>query len=142
MLVQTRNLIFNFVLEWKEKYAEVRFEEQEMNSEIYKPTYLPEGFREKSTRIFGDITMIIYSNDAGVELILNQRPIKSGTSLIDNEYTTFIEVNVSGNTGYLFKSNTEDDPNVLIWSSNGAVFELTSKIESEQLLLIAESIKK
>jgi len=121
----TRDLILNSILEWKEKYTEVQFEKPEIYSDICRPTYLPEGFSEKSTRIFGDITMIIYSNEAGVEILLNQRSAKSGTSLIDNEKTIFIEVEVSGNIAYLFKAQTDDDSNVLTWNSNGVIFELT-----------------
>ena len=139
---ETRNLVFNSILQWKEKYTEIQFGDTEIYGDIYRPTYLPEGFSEKSIRIFGDTVMIIYSNEADVEILLNQRPAKSGTSLVDNENTNFTEVKVAGNTAYLFKAQTEDDANVLIWSSNDMVFELVSKIESKELLFIGESLKK
>ena len=139
----TRNLIFNLVVEWEEKYTELRFDESNTYNDIYiRPTYLPEGFREKSVNNTGQITIIIYSNDAGVEITFTQRTTIKGTMLVDNENTSFTEVDVAGNTGYLFKAKTEDDLNELIWISNGILFKLTSKIGSDQLLLIAESIKK
>jgi len=113
-----------------------------LNSYVYRPTYLPEGFNEKLTRKFGNNIIIIYSNNDDVEICFTQRPASTVTTGIDNEYTTYTEVEVAGNIAYLFEANAENNSNVLIWTSNGKVFELVSRIEIEQLLLIAESIKK
>jgi len=129
-------------IEWKEKCTKIRFVVSKTHNDIYKHTYLPEGFKEKSISMLEDAVMITYSNDADIEIVFAQRTAITGTLAVDNEYTTFTEVDISSDTAFLFKSNAENELNVLIWSSNNMIFELSSKIEVEQLLLIAESIKK
>ncbi|SFG16809.1 protein of unknown function [Desulfotomaculum arcticum] len=141
----TRNSIFNAIIAWQEKYTEVKFGELEKESQqenVYRPTYLPEGYKETSAERYGNTFTLIYANNAGDEILFDQRPAESGTSLVDNENTEYTKVKVSGNTAYLFKALTADDANVLIWQSNGLVYELTSKIDSAELIRIGESLKK
>lgn len=138
----TRNAIFNAIIEFQEKYARVNFGDSEAVNDIYRPTYLPEGFSEISTAKFGNTVMIKYSKADDAEIVLSQRPAESGALLVDNENTDYTEAEVSGATAYLFRGSSADDTSTLIWQANGTVFELTSRISSDELIKIGESLKK
>ncbi|HEY8348483.1 MAG TPA: DUF4367 domain-containing protein [Clostridia bacterium] len=138
----TRNAIFNAIIELQEKYTRVDFGESETVTGIYRPTYLPEGFSETSTVKFGNTVMIKYSKADDAEIVLSQRPAESGTSLVDNENTDYMEVEVSGVTAYLFSGSSANDISTLIWQANGTVFELTSTISIDELIKIGKSLKK
>src|SRR5690606_2233538 len=99
-------------------------------------------FSETSTVKFGNTVMIKYSKADDAEIILSQRPAGSGTSLVDNENTDYMEVEVSGVTAYLFRGSSANDISTLIWQANGTVFELTSTISIDELIKIGKSLKK
>lgn len=141
----TRNAIFNAFVEEFGQYTEIQFQVSETDSEqsdIYRPAYIPEGFKEKSMQSYGNTIMLIYSDDAGVEILFKQRLADVGTSLIDNENTKYTEIEIDGNKAYLFEAMTRDDYSVLLWQSEGVVFELTSQISSDELINIGNSLKK
>jgi hypothetical protein len=140
----TRNAIFNTFIERFDKYTEIKFKDPSTDdklSNIYRPAYLPEGFKEISTGSYGNTVMITYSNATGAEIRFKQRPAGTGTSLIDNENTDYKEVEINGNKAYLFEAMTKDDYSVLLWQSEGIVFELTSQIGIDELVRIGNSIK-
>lgn len=137
----TRNAIFNAIIKWQEKYTEIKFGDSSEDN-IYRPTYLPEGFSEITVRNTGGSTIIIYENKEGNQVYFNQGKAENDTTLVDNENTDAFEIKISGNTAYLFSAKTEDDANMLIWQANGIVFKLTSVINSDELIHIGESVKK
>lgn len=141
----TRNVIFNAFVEWFGKYTEIQFQDSVIDNDqknIYRPAYLPNGFKETSSQTYGNTVMQIYSDESGDEIIFKQRPADAGTALIDNENTIYTEVEISGNTAYLFKALTKEDYSVLLWQSEGVVFEMTSQISSNELIRIGNSLKK
>ncbi|MBE5966167.1 MAG: DUF4367 domain-containing protein [Lachnospiraceae bacterium] len=141
----TRNAIFNAFIERFEKYTEIKFNDNTMNSKennIYSPIYLPAGFKKISVKTYGNSVMQIYSDDAGKKICFEQWLADTGTALIDNENTKYSEIEMNGDTAYLFESLSEDDYNVLLWQSNGMVYELTSQINSNELILIGCSLEK
>ncbi|NLA86429.1 MAG: DUF4367 domain-containing protein [Clostridiales bacterium] len=139
----TRNAIFNAVLSRHEKYTEIRYETESHKDgkDIYRITYLPEGFKEDTLETSGNFTTFIYRDDAGGRIIFAQHPAGGGTTMVDNENTVYTEVQVSGRAGHLFKAKTEDDSSILIWERNGVVFELVSALDSKELIRIGESIE-
>lgn len=138
----TRNAIFNAIIEWQKKYTEVKFGDLSTDNSIYHPTYLPKGFSESSIEKFGNIVMITYSNKAGENILFSQWVYDTGISLVDNENKNYSAIEISGEKAYLFKAQTENDSDILIWQSKGMVFELISKIDSDELKLIGGSLKK
>lgn len=140
----TRNAIFNAIIEKFDKYTEIKFNkgvEDETNNKLYSPIYLPQGFRETSVVTYGNSIMIIYTNNVGNEILFKQRPVETGTILIDNENTNCKEIKINGNEAYLFEAMTIDDYNILLWQSEGVVFELQALIKGDELIQIGNSIK-
>lgn len=141
----TRNAIFNAYIERFGKYTEIKFIDSTTDSkqsDAFFPEYLPEGFRKTSEKSYGNTIMIEYTDDAGIEILFLKRPADTGTSLINNEDAEYKEVDINGNTAYLFEAVSKNDNSVLLWQSDGMVFELTSQIDSDELIHIGNSIKK
>lgn len=138
----TRNAIMNAIIQWKDNYSQVEFVDSNANCIKYRPSYLPSGYQENLTEKFGNTVMITFANEAGEQIIFSQWPFDAGTSLVDSENTSYTETHVSGEQAFLFEAQTNEDSNILIWQSNGMVFEITSNVESGELKLIGESLKK
>ena len=54
----TRNVIFNTIIEWHEKYTKVEFKDSATDSKqsgVYQPVYLPQGFSQTSLLKLGNV---------------------------------------------------------------------------------------
>lgn len=141
----TRNVILNTLVDQFGKYTQIEFRDSEADDQqknIYRPAYLPEGFKQKSEEVYGKTALLVYSNESDDEIVLKQRQAEEGTALIDNENTNYTEVDISGNTAYLFKSLEDDNYHVLLWKSEGIVFEMTSNVSSDELIRMGNSLEK
>lgn len=138
----TRIAIFNAVLTWREQYTEIWYEmPSDTSGHTYRPAYLPEGYTEKEFRPGGSITMIIYENEAGDQIIFVQEPAGNGTTAVDNEHTDYSRVKVSGSEGHLFEAQDKDNASMLIWEKHGIVFNLIAVLEGKELIRIGESVE-
>jgi hypothetical protein len=137
----TRTAILNAFVELQGDYTKISFGEDEAEGNIYRPTYLPEGFSETSEEKAVNIVVIVYTNMVGEKIYLNQWPAEDISSFVSNKGKNYVKTEVSGNTAYLFEDIVESK-NTLLWQEDGLVFELTSSIESEELIRIGESIEK
>ncbi|MGC6174966.1 DUF4367 domain-containing protein [Lacrimispora sp. 38-1] len=141
----TRNVILNTFVNQFGKYTQIQFQDSSADGQqmdIFRPAYLPEGYKKISEEIYGNSALLVYSNESDTEIVLKQRKAEEGTSLIDNENTNYTEVVISGNTAYLFKAVKDDNYNVLLWKSHDVVFELTSKVNSDELIRMGNSLEK
>ena len=117
----TRNAIFNAIVKWHEQYTEIRYEHSPHDTVIYRPSYLPEGFREISVKPTVNSTTVIYENESGDQIFFVQQQVENASMLVDNENADFIEISISGNPGFLFKASTDQDSSVLVWEKDGNV---------------------
>ncbi|NLT14104.1 MAG: DUF4367 domain-containing protein [Clostridiales bacterium] len=138
----TRIAIFNAVLTWHEQYTEIRYETpSDTGGRIYRPAYLPEGYSEKEFRPGGGITLIVYENEAGDQIVFMQEPAGSGTTAVDNEHTDYSRVKVSGSESHMFEARDEGNASMLIWEKHGVVFNLIAVLEGKELIRIGESLR-
>ena len=147
----TRNRIFNAYLDWQDKYTSIEFKDTAEPTEtkdideshLYHPAYIPKGFRQTSTEKFGTKIMLVYANEAGEEILFDQGPAGTGTTAVDNEHTIYKEIEISGNKAYLFEGTRKGiDHSLLIWQSGGIEFQLTSLIDSAELIQMGESLEE
>lgn len=141
----TRNVILNTFVNQFGKYTQIQFHDSSAGGQqmdIYRPAYLPEGYKKISEEVYGNAALLVYSNESDSEIVLKQRKAEEGTALIDNENTNYTEVDISGNTAYLFKAVKDDNYNVLLWKSQDVVFELTSDVNSDELIRMGRSMEK
>lgn len=145
-----RAKVLNFMMEETEKYTSVDIKEEpnilKNNPEIippdwkglYAPTYIPEGFRVTSAKNYEDVTSIVYINDAG-QMILFEKFIRKDTNLrVDTEDTNAVPIEIKGFEGLLTEKN---DITKIIWYNDDFLFSLTSKIDKNELMKIAESVE-
>lgn len=141
----TRNVILNAFVNQFGNYTQIQYEDStddEQQMDIFRPAYLPEGYKKISEELYGNSALLVYSDESDTEIVLKQRKAEEGTALIDNENTNYTEVDISGNTAFLFKTVKDDNYNVLLWKSRDVVFELTSKINSDELIRMGRSMEK
>lgn len=141
----TRNVILNAFVNQFGNYTQIQYEDStddEQQMDIFMPTYLPEGYKKISEELYGNSALLVYSDESDTEIVLKQRKAEEGTALIDNENTNYTEVDISGNTAFLFKTVKDDNYNVLLWKSRDVVFELTSKINTDELIRMGRSMEK
>lgn len=141
----TRNVILNAFVNQFGKYTQIQYEDStvdEQQMDIFRPAYLPEGYKKISEELYGNSALMVYSDESDTEIVLKQRKAEEGTALIDNENTNYTEVDISGSTAFLFKTVKDDNYNVLLWKSRDVVFELTSKINSDELIRMGRSMEK
>lgn len=141
----TRNVILNTFVNQFGKYTQIQFHDSSAGGQqmdIFRPAYLPEGYNKVSEDLYGNSALLVYSNESDTEIVFKQRKAEEGTALVDNENTNYTEVDISGNTAYLFKAVKDDNYNVLLWKSHDVVFELTSKVNSDELIRMGKSLKK
>jgi len=139
-----RITVLNFFMEQKDKFSLISLSENnnvsvpaELNEKYY-PHYLPEDYEIKSTFI----------NDSGVEIsyinknneIINycyfDKDAKTG---IDTENRTEISVLINGLNGSIFSKNGHS---TLVFKLDEYIFIIEGHIEQEEIIKIAESIKK
>ena len=138
----TRNLVFDVIIEWRNDHTIIEFDEDsELNYYIYKPSYLPDGFTEQSAHELVSGFQITYSNKNQDLIIFFQYPAETGITAVDNESTELIEIQISGETAYLFEDITGNEVSVLIMENDGIVFELTAALSRDEIILIIESIQ-
>jgi len=141
----TRNVILNTFVNQFGKYTQIQFHDSSAGGQqmdIFRPAYLPEGYKKVSEELYGNSALLVYSNESDTEIVFKQRKAEEGTALVDNENTNYTEVDISGNTAYLFKAVKDDNYNVLLWKSHDVVFELTSNVNSDELIRMGKSLEK
>lgn len=148
----SRNAIFNALIDWKSDHAYIHYQNEDASSNgnssesgnlMLSPGYLPKGFLKMQSVKVGSKIETEYRNDQGEKIILDQVPLsEEGTIAIDTEHTIQKEIEIQGEEASLFTANSTDGKSYLVWKSNSYSFLLSSKIPTEQLIKIAESINE
>lgn len=141
----TRNYIFNAAIKWHEDYFSIQHSNNKSNVadlKNYRLTYVPLGFKETSTVAIGDILKITYENDDGMRIVFKQSPSETSHILADYEGKKYSTIKVNGQEAYLFNATEDDKTNTLLWEFNGSMLTISSEVGTDELILMAENIKK
>jgi len=131
---------------WYPEYTEYNFQgngKEPATLEIWRPTYVPEGYEEWDRHETGNLRSIYYVNDKGYLLSLTYMPLSNGGSiLLDNEHSVFSKTTVNELPADLYLGIEEDDPSTVIWAdeSKEVVFSLDGILDRTELLRMAESV--
>lgn len=137
--------VFNIVLEQKEKYLEIRMDEDYGRTDEvklrghYVPGYIPEGFELESTAGSGDTATLFYINENNQQILFDQSPNKGTTYQLDSEDAIREDITINGYKGI---SLTKGERVTLFWSGEETSFVIIADIEYEELIKMAESITK
>lgn len=111
----------------------------------WRPTYVPEGFRETDSVVRGRQTRVTYENADGVFIRLVYTPATQGSKFsLDNEHSDHKQIAIGEHTADLFISNTEGYFSDIIWvdEDSGIAFWIYSEIDYHELINMAESMER
>jgi hypothetical protein len=103
----------------------------------YYPSYLPEGYRFVEKDVFNEIRILKFNNESS-EIIFGQGPNGSKFHL-DTEQGKTSEILVNDEKSILVEKN---DQKILFWNNTDSSFYIVSNINVNELLEIANNIKK
>jgi hypothetical protein len=109
---------------------------------IYLPTWIPEGYAEKSVRVFNDKTTVLYVNDSGelvrFSYVITNRDYNWSFDFSQGET---VDCPVGDQPGTLFRSHAEKTAGAVTWiGADGTAFFVTGFISEEDLIRMAESV--
>lgn len=143
----SRVFIFNAVLEWKDKYVSVKFEDDNeatlKKSGEYSINYISDGLKIYDKKVNGANISIRYKNKADIIIYLSWRPITdAGELLVDSENTNYYKTKINGYEAYVFEAKSINDRNIIVWQDKDNTLKLFSTIKVDELIKMAESIYK
>ncbi|MCL2774742.1 MAG: DUF4367 domain-containing protein [Oscillospiraceae bacterium] len=138
----SRNYIFDTIIKWYGQYTYVELGNSgtDVNINMPRPKYIPDGFTEVQLNLNGDMKFLIYQNSDGEKIIFEQYSNESFATATDNEQKSFVETDINGNEAALFES-TDGDYNILFWKYNDSVLKLMAKIDTDELIEMAKSVE-
>ena len=133
----------NLIMENKGKYLDISIDEENpvengmnLDSKGYSPNYLPKELEISNIEIFGETTIITYTNDNNDSIMFNQAPIGANYQ-IDSENAELKDIDINGIEGIAIM---KEGFTTLFWNNQEYGFILYSNIEIEELLKVAESL--
>lgn len=137
----------NLIVEILEEYTTVRFVDdtgtQTGAPGAWAPAWLPEGYELVEVVDLGQQGYLKYENSSSAYILLE---FSKGNTVyhIDNEHHTAKEVLINGNPGYLLLANSSGEASTLTWADEGSgtSFSLLAELSENELIKIAESVKK
>jgi len=141
-----REAVFKFFTELYEKYIVVWYEPEadtltapETILEFREPGYIPPGYArdyEEKTELFH---FVFYLNNDNQEIVFEQAPLDSRQFAIDIENEDKEKLfTINGATGMLRIKNGLQE---VVWTDNEYSYKLSGTIDSEQAIMMAQSIK-
>lgn len=136
-----------------EKYIDISFTDEngdllEVNetiTEVYLPSYIPEGFVEYEVVTYTLMVSADYINDSG-EVISYYQGVAGGTGIsLDGEDYTASEVFINGTEGQMYeyiKDNGRIKSCTILWNDSKYYYMVIGGIDTDELLKIAYSLEK
>ena len=112
---------------------------------LYRPAYVPDGWRIKEASVSGAlITNILYYNDVGELTAFSYFPkgVSPAIQIVRDGSEMYKRISVNGMPAELYLDQDEGEANVLIWTDKeGAIFCVHSALSETELVKIAESLE-
>lgn len=145
---EARAWFVRVIAEWKDTYTRYTFIKEATKTTdvgVWRPQYVPEGFVETDSLALESVGYVVYTKPNETFINFSYMLIEStGHFSNDNQYNDYYQVTVGDTPADLYVSNTEGKPSYLIWldAEQGIEYQLTSTIDVQELISIAESIQK
>lgn len=143
---EVRATVFDVIIEWFDTHTSYSFSQNTSPRKeilLWQPSYLPANFHESSMKRAGDITTVVYKNDAENLIYFIYTQANEGYSFaIDNEHAVHSQIKLNGIPADIFKAKTALDSSHVIWQENGFSLHLMSTIPYEELIKMADSISQ
>jgi len=144
--------LLNFLVQIEKEYTSIDIRNSDFESsnldysnipsnwgEIYVPEHVPEGFKIVNTKNLSDVKIIHYEDDNKRFIVFEQSKSEKSNIRVDTENAAVQEVKINDAKGLLVEKNGLI---TIVWHNNDLSFSLMSRIDKEELLKMAESIKE
>ena len=145
---EARAWVAQIVAEWRETHTEYTFTgapEPGADVGVWRPGYVPEGFEETYRMDDFDLGHVRYENSYGMTIYFTYTLVGQGGRFSnDNEHSDYYQITIGDSDADLFVSNEEGKSSYLIWVDEdlGVAYKLSSEVDQEELIAMAESVKK
>ena len=126
-------------------YRYVGADNKSTEGTLFYPTWLPDGYYEKTSTDSDNRVRIVYENSEGDILTFFCTRNKDSVNLYFEQDKTDMETVLIGNIyADLYLDKRENESNTLIWddAENGLFFWISAHCGREELIMIAESVYK
>lgn len=107
---------------------------------IQYPEFLPDGYEKTEETFDGTISTLIYDNQkTGDSLSIMQVRDKNFSVSVDSETSQYETCIVKTHEAYYIGGN---ETHMLLWEEEDCYFEITSGLEKEIMIKVADSLKK
>lgn len=137
---------FNTITDFAEEYIGFSFRSQteqpvDTGGVIY-PSYVPEGFQIDDTQIMPDAVTIVYRNDDGERIFIDQYVMNDGTNVqIDGEHIGFSYIiNIDEIKINVYEGKDDNDSNYITWDDWTTFFLVSGTMQPSELIEMAKSI--
>lgn len=138
---EVRAACHNIILKICKGYNEFIYTSSEFSdSSKINLQFIPDGFFVKKETIINDSIFLVLENADGTQISLNCYQ-NNHTLQIDNEHYTIENVNVNNLPGTYFCPINKKFENILVWNNDKQYYILTSVLDKDVLLKIAENIE-
>lgn len=150
-----RHKIINFAIEVEKEFTNIHFQhdpkkEDKSNessldmipkdwSNVYIPSYIPEGFKIINTVLNSSAKTIFYANEEGLQITFRQYNSEKMELMIDTEDVQIERILINGVEGLI---SEKEGLTILVWHDYGNSFYLGSEIEREEIVKMAKNIRK
>lgn len=135
---EVRAACYNIWIQATNRYIQYDYEAVDEGAAEIKLDYIPDGFHMEEEIDNERSYFAVYENDQGGELHFDYS--QSGTSHLDNEHYDITDITVNGSAGQYYSSTDERFTNMLIWYNDNGCFFISSTLDKEEILKIAENI--
>lgn len=110
----------------------------------YSFSWLPDGFSQEIAENDPDFYIIVATDTDGNAFVLEYHYMDEGSNLTESAEGDLIitTVTVHELPAHFYSDSMDDAPSELVWMENDIVFRLSSNMEEEIIITVAESIVK
>jgi hypothetical protein len=133
----SRTIILNAVISMQQDHISFEFAE---DNPIQNSTeqLLLDGYDYTGTQIIGDLTISIYVNTVGEQIMIHQHEGSSLHVAIDTDYREFLPITINEKAAFIFESTDDGERHVVMWEQGNIVFQTFSNVAVEELLKFVE----
>ena len=135
----SRNFIFNLLIEMRDGYVSIRFEENNVTTIDAESiiNYLPDGFVLVESHRLEDFSILIYANENGDEIIVKYSTLTAFHG-VDTELREFTSITLGGLEAFLFTAIYYHARNEIMWQQGDVIVNISTHLHVDELIRIAE----
>lgn len=110
---------------------------------VYRPSWVPEGYRIIHATEGDGVTFFVYRDDSGAQISFACIESGGAVQVTGDNGAVYQKVRVNGRSADLYMDRDPEEANVLVWTdaSGESIFSITGVLSGEELVKMAESLE-